>query len=72
MEWLYLRSAALRMNRGLSLLAVADCVVTDRLHAVLLSAHMLLDVYYGDTEQRKIGNYVDTWMRDHIDWIHPL
>jgi len=59
-----------RLQRGVRLLASAEIVVTDRLHAHILSVlldlpHVLLDNNYG-----KVRAYYDTWSQDSslVQW----
>lgn len=59
------RLAEWRLQRGLAMLSTGECVVTDRLHAHILSLlldipHVLLDNSYG-----KIAGFADQWTADY-------
>jgi pyruvyl transferase EpsO len=59
----YQQVAQGRLNRGLRLLASGRCVITDRLHAHILStlmdiSHVALDNNYG-----KVSGYIDSWTK---------
>lgn len=63
-ERYYAALARARLNRGLRQLASADFVITDRLHAHILSVllnipHAVLDNSYG-----KVSGFMDLWTRD--------
>jgi pyruvyl transferase EpsO len=64
MSGLYLQKAETRVKTGLALLSRGKFVVTDRLHAHILSVllgipHVVLDNFYG-----KIGGYMEAWTAD--------
>lgn len=64
------RLAEWRLQRGLAMLAAGELVVTDRLHAHILSLlldipHVLLDNSYG-----KVAGFADQWTRDYSDLMH--
>ncbi|TLG71413.1 polysaccharide pyruvyl transferase family protein [Methylocystis sp. B8] len=58
-------TARSRVARGLRMLCSGNIVVTDRLHAHILS--MLLDIPHiaMDNNYRKISNYIDAWNKDY-------
>lgn len=63
-ERYYAALARARLNRGLRQLASAEFVITDRLHAHILSVllnipHTVLDNSYG-----KVSGFMDLWTRD--------
>ncbi len=65
-ERFYRRRAWIRIRRGLDLLGTADSIVTDRLHAHILSTllgkpHIVIDNFYG-----KIQNFIDAWPDDGL------
>lgn len=57
----YERLARRRVGRGLDLLSVGESVVTDRLHAHLLSMLMGIPHVVADTRSGKVHDYVQTW-----------
>ena len=64
------RLAEWRLQRGLAMLATGELVVTDRLHAHILSLlldipHVLLDNSYG-----KVAGFADQWTRDYSGLMH--
>lgn len=65
-EAMYRRQAWYRVNYGVRLLSTGKLVISDRLHAHLLSSlmrkpHICLDNYYG-----KIARYIDAWGCDDV------
>lgn len=50
-----------RMDRGVSILATGETVVTDRLHAMLIGLQMGRRVVAIDNNNRKLSSYADTW-----------
>lgn len=68
---IYKAKAQGRLERGLDLLSEGQVVLTDRLHAHILSLmadipHITLDNYYG-----KIRGYIDTFTKDY-DHVFPI
>ena len=70
----YAPLARQRLRRGLSMLASASVVITDRLHGHILSLllgipHVILDNSYG-----KLSRFHDTWTRDveGVRWASSL
>ena len=53
-----------RLKRGLNILGQGKAVVTDRLHALILSWLGNISVCYVDNSYRKLSNFVDTWLSD--------
>jgi exopolysaccharide biosynthesis predicted pyruvyltransferase EpsI len=51
-----------RLARGLSILGKGRVIVTDRLHALILSWLGGLPVLYLDNTYRKLGNFLDAWL----------
>jgi pyruvyl transferase EpsO len=65
MQWTWNRLAWERVLRGCALLSRGKVVVTDRLHAHILSTllgipNIILDNNYG-----KLSSFRDAWTRDH-------
>jgi exopolysaccharide biosynthesis predicted pyruvyltransferase EpsI len=63
-ETLFRDLALNRLNRGVTLLSSAECVITDRLHCHILCVllgipHFVLDNSYG-----KLTSFVDTWIQE--------
>ncbi|WMM71978.1 polysaccharide pyruvyl transferase family protein [Rhodococcus pyridinivorans] len=50
-----------RLQRGVNLLSQGETVVTDRLHAMLISLQMGRQVVAIDNNNRKLTKYADTW-----------
>jgi exopolysaccharide biosynthesis predicted pyruvyltransferase EpsI len=50
-----------RFTRGADLIAKADIIVTDRLHAMLMALQMGRSVVAIDNNNRKLRNYAETW-----------
>ena len=50
-----------RVNRGLRMLAAGERVVTDRLHAHILSLLMDIPHAVADTRSNKVHGYIETW-----------
>lgn len=59
--YLYNRLAQGRLERGLKMLSSGRFVVTDRLHAHILSTMMDIPHVVLDNSYRKINNYMDAW-----------
>jgi exopolysaccharide biosynthesis predicted pyruvyltransferase EpsI len=55
------RIADLRLKRGVAVLAPAETVVTDRLHAMLIALQMGRSVIAVDNNNRKLSKYSETW-----------
>ncbi len=53
-----------RLDRGLDILGEADNVITDRLHALILSWLGGSPVLYVDNSYGKLSNFVRTWFQD--------
>lgn len=53
-----------RLDRGLEMLGQGRVVVTDRLHAILLSWLGGTPVFYVDNSYNKLSNFVTTWLGD--------
>lgn len=53
-----------RLARGLALLGQGNVVVTDRLHAIILSWLGGTLVFYVDNSYNKLSNFVNTWLKD--------
>lgn len=53
-----------RLARGLGLLGQGHVVVTDRLHAIILSWLGGTPVFYVDNSYNKLSNFVNTWLKD--------
>jgi pyruvyl transferase EpsO len=58
------RLASMRLQRGLSILAAGETVITDRLHAMLLSLQLGRRVIAVDNNNRKLSKYAETWFED--------
>ena len=65
-QW-WLSRAEKRFLRGVELLASAEVVETDRLHAMLIALQLGRKVIVHDNAQGKISKYVKTWFTD----FHP-
>lgn len=53
-----------RLARGLGLLGQGHVVVTDRLHAIILSWLGGTPVFYVDNSYNKLSNFINTWLKD--------
>lgn len=53
-----------RLARGLGLLGQGHVVVTDRLHAIILSWLGGTPVFYVDNSYNKLSNFLNTWLKD--------
>lgn len=53
-----------RFRRGVTLLATAEVIITDRLHAMLMALQMGRSVVAIDNNNRKLQNYAETWFGD--------
>ncbi len=53
-----------RLARGLDLLGQGHVVVTDRLHAIILSWLGGTPVFYVDNSYNKLSNFINTWLKD--------
>lgn len=53
-----------RLARGLGLLGQGKVVVTDRLHAIILSWLGGTPVFYVDNNYNKLSNFINTWLKD--------
>lgn len=53
-----------RLSRGVRLLACAETVITDRLHAMLIALQMGRRVIAVDNANGKLTNYANTWLSD--------
>lgn len=53
-----------RLQRGVNLLSEGETVVTDRLHAMLISLQMGRRVIAIDNNNQKLSKYADTWFGD--------
>lgn len=53
-----------RLARGLGLLGQGNVVVTDRLHAIILSWLGGTPVFYVDNNYNKLSNFINTWLKD--------
>lgn len=60
------RMAWTRIDRGVAQLLSAEHVVTDRLHAHILSALLGIRHVVIDNSYRKIGRYIDAWPKDAL------
>lgn len=56
------KKAEKRLRRGISILAKGETVVTDRLHAMLISLQMGRRVIAVDNSTKKLSNYAETWL----------
>ncbi|MBK8017587.1 MAG: polysaccharide pyruvyl transferase family protein [Betaproteobacteria bacterium] len=61
------RLARYRFERGMALLESGRAVVTDRLHAVILSWLRGVPVYYSDNAYGKIASFASEWLKDDPD-----
>lgn len=52
-----------RLARGLDLLGQGKVVVTDRLHAIILSWLGGTPVFYVDNNYNKLSNFINTWLK---------
>ncbi len=68
-ELLYRRLAKNRLNRGVSRLSTGRAVITDRLHAHILSILLGTPNIYLDNSYGKISNFAETWTND-LDICH--
>jgi len=59
------RLAEARLRNGLALLGRAPVIVTDRLHVVILGSLLGKTVWYSDNSYRKVGGYVDVWLKQN-------
>lgn len=53
-----------RLARGLDLLGQGNVVVTDRLHALILSWLGGTPVFFVDNNYNKLSNFINTWLKD--------
>ncbi len=53
-----------RLARGLDLLGQGKVVITDRLHAIILSWLGGTPVFYVDNNYNKLSNFINTWLKD--------
>ncbi|MHB1213702.1 MAG: polysaccharide pyruvyl transferase family protein [Thiobacillus sp.] len=53
-----------RLARGLELLGRGNVVITDRLHAVILSWLGGTPIFYVDNNYNKLSNFINTWLKD--------
>lgn len=53
-----------RLARGLGLLGQGNVVVTDRLHAIILSWLGGTPVFFVDNNYNKLSNFINTWLKD--------
>jgi pyruvyl transferase EpsO len=53
-----------RLARGLGLLGQGNVVVTDRLHAIILSWLGGTPVFFVDNNYNKLSNFINTWLQD--------
>jgi pyruvyl transferase EpsO len=53
-----------RLARGLDLLGQGNVVVTDRLHAIILSWLGGTPVFFVDNNYNKLSNFINTWLKD--------
>jgi pyruvyl transferase EpsO len=53
-----------RLARGLDNLGQGNVVVTDRLHAIILSWLGGIPVYFIDNNYNKLSNFINTWLKD--------
>lgn len=65
-QWVFERLAQSRVGRGLSLMAGAGTVHTDRLHAAIMALATGRSVLVHDNSYGKISAVLGTW-RDHLD-----
>jgi pyruvyl transferase EpsO len=61
--------ARARFQRGMQLIEGARVVVTDRLHAVIMSWLRGVPVFFVDNSYRKLSGYVDCWLADNPDVV---
>jgi exopolysaccharide biosynthesis predicted pyruvyltransferase EpsI len=60
----YQSKATIRVNRGLKTLSKGEVVVTDRLHAHILSTLLNIPNYVLDNNYGKISGYIECWTKD--------
>jgi exopolysaccharide biosynthesis predicted pyruvyltransferase EpsI len=53
-----------RLARGLDILGQGNVVVTDRLHAIILSWLGGTPVFFVDNNYNKLSNFINTWLKD--------
>jgi len=53
-----------RLARGLGLLGQGNVVITDRLHAIILSWLGGTPVFFVDNNYNKLSNFINTWLKD--------
>ena len=53
-----------RLARGLDILGQGNVVITDRLHAIILSWLGGTPVFFVDNNYNKLSNFIDTWLKD--------
>lgn len=58
-----------RLDRGLDNLGQGKVVVTDRLHAIILSWLGGTPVFYVDNSYNKLSNFITTWLSDNPDLV---
>ena len=61
-QWLWEQLAQARARRGIDMLSSGRVVLTDRLHAVILSCLLGRPMVALDNTYGKIGSFVDTWL----------
>ncbi|MBU1264820.1 MAG: polysaccharide pyruvyl transferase family protein [Gammaproteobacteria bacterium] len=54
-----------RLARGLGILGQGNVVVTDRLHAIILSWLGGTPVFFVDNNYNKLSNFINTWLKDN-------
>ncbi|KVW97038.1 hypothetical protein ABW22_06440 [Thiobacillus denitrificans] len=59
-----------RLARGLGLLGQGNVVVTDRLHAIILSWLGETPVFFVDNNYNKLSNFVASWLDNTPDLVH--
>lgn len=57
----------LKTSRALAFLSFFENVITDRLHGVILSKKLGINVRYSDNDHGKIARYVETWSAYYKD-----
>lgn len=63
-EMLRLHYARTNIKRGVILLSQGEVVVTDRLHAFIMSTLLGIENYTFDSLGGKVGNFYNAWMKD--------
>ena len=59
-----MRVAENRLQRGLGMITGARLVVTDRLHAVILSWLVGVPVFFADNSYGKLSRFVECWVEE--------